>query len=209
MAARKIRALLQTGAKIFVVAPDANPFVRRLAAEKKIQWNSRKFQLKDLHQAVLVFLATGSLAVERRAAAKAVRCGIPVNCAGWPELGTFQVPALLRRGDLQITISSGGASPALVRKLARQLRRQIGPEYARWTALLRKLRPVVLNSVPPDRRSKVFEELASDQFLNLFCNGKHKQAATLAKQIIEVNRRRSARASSHTPIMKKGLKRAD
>ena len=131
MAERKVKSLLQAGAQVTVVAPQATPALRALAAAGKISWRAQPYRASDMDQATLVFAATGLHEVERRVAADAARRGIPVNCAGWPELGSFLVPAQARRGELQIAISTGGSSPALARKLARQLQAHFGVGFPR------------------------------------------------------------------------------
>ncbi|MBI4459547.1 MAG: bifunctional precorrin-2 dehydrogenase/sirohydrochlorin ferrochelatase [Acidobacteria bacterium] len=185
VAERKVKSLLQAGAQVTVAAPQATPALRALAAAEKIAWQARPYRASDIDQATLVFAATGLHEVERRVAADAARRGIPVNCAGWPELGSFLVPAQARRGELQIAISTGGSSPALARKLARQLQAHFGPEYAQWTRLLARLRPRILASVSPAQRARLFQELVSDRILRLLRQGQKERAVQMAERIIQ------------------------
>lgn len=183
MAERKVRSLLQAGAQVTVVAPAASAALRKLAAAGKISWLARPYRAGDVKEASLVFSATGNEEVERRVAAEAARRGIPVNCAGWPEFGSFLVPAQVRRGELQIAISSGGASPALARKVARQIQARLGTEYAEWTRVLARLRPRIQARVSARRRPKLFRELASDRFLKLMRKSEKQWAMKLAEEV--------------------------
>ncbi len=184
VAERKVKTLLQAGARVTVVAPQASAALKKLAAAGKIRWQRRRYASGDLKGAVLVFCATDSAAIERRVAADASRRGIPVNCAGSPEFGSFLVPAQAVRGHLQIAVSTGGASPALARKLSRELKKTIGPEYAEWTRLLARLRPQIMESVPARERPRVFELLASDRIFRLLRNGEKRRAAKMARSLV-------------------------
>ena len=184
VAERKVKTLLQAGARVTVVAPRASAALKKLAAAGKIRWQRRRYASGDMKGAALVFSATDSGATERTVAADASRRGIPVNCAGSPEFGSFLVPAQAVRGRLHIAVSTGGASPALARKLSRELKKMIGPEYAEWTRLLARLRPQILESVLVRERPSVFELLASDRIFRLLRNGETRRAAELARGII-------------------------
>lgn len=184
VAERKVKTLLQAGARVTVVAPHASATLKKLAAAGKIRWQRRRYASGDLKGAALVFCATDSAAIERRVAADASRRGIPVNCAASPEFGSFLVPAQAVRGHLQIAVSTGGASPALARKISRELKERIGPEYAEWTRLLARLRPQIMESVPARERPRVFELLASDRIFLLLRNGEKRRAAELTLSLV-------------------------
>lgn len=196
MAERKVRSLLPAGAQVTVVAPQASPALRMLAAAGRISWRARPYRASDMDHATLAFAATDSREVERRVAADAARRGIPVNCAGWPELGSFLVPAQARRGELQIAISTGGGSPALARKLARQLQAHFGPEYAQWSRLLARFRPRILASVSPAQRARLFQELVSDRILCLLRQGQKEQAVQMAERILQKYARKEKKSSA-------------
>ncbi|MCZ6489531.1 MAG: bifunctional precorrin-2 dehydrogenase/sirohydrochlorin ferrochelatase [Acidobacteria bacterium] len=184
VAERKVKALLQAGARVTVVAPRASAALKKLAAAGKIRWQQRRYVASDIKGAALVFCATDSAAIDRKVAAEASRRGIPVNCAGSPKFGSFLVPAQAVRGQLQIAVSTAGASPALARKLSRELKERIGPEYAEWTRLLARLRPQILESVPAGKRPGVFELLASDRIFRLLRKGEKRRAAEMARSLV-------------------------
>ncbi|MBI4463253.1 MAG: bifunctional precorrin-2 dehydrogenase/sirohydrochlorin ferrochelatase [Acidobacteria bacterium] len=185
VAERKVKSLLPAGARVTVVAPQTSSALRMLAAAGKISWRARPYRASDMNKVILVFAATDSEEVERRVVADAARRGIPANCAGWPEAGSFLVPAQARRGDLQMAISTGGASPALARKLARELQARFGPEYAQGTRLLARFRQRILASVSAAQRPRLFQELVSDRILRLLRQGQKEQAVQLAERLIQ------------------------
>jgi precorrin-2 dehydrogenase/sirohydrochlorin ferrochelatase len=144
VAGRKCLGLLRAVARPVVVAPVLCGALRRLAAGGLIEHQLRGFDPEDLAGAALAFAATSDPAVNRAVAAEARRRGIPVNIADAPELCDFTVPADLQRGDLLLTVSTGGASPALARRLRRELAHCYGREYALTLAILGAVRRKLL-----------------------------------------------------------------
>ncbi|MBI4442844.1 MAG: bifunctional precorrin-2 dehydrogenase/sirohydrochlorin ferrochelatase [Acidobacteria bacterium] len=185
VAERKVKTLLEAGARVIVVAPQATAALQRWDAGKKVRWLARKYRASDLNGAILVFSATDRPEIERQVAAAAARRGIAVNCAGKPESGSFLVPARAQRGRLQIAVSTGGASPVLACRLAQQLQQQIGPEYAEWTRLLARLRPRIVKSVPLENRPRLLEQLSSDKFLRLLRHGRKHEASQAAERLMQ------------------------
>ena len=114
VAVRKVQGLLEAGAQVTVVAPEP---LAGLAIRQQV----RKYQPGDLKGAVLAFTATNDRAVNAQVAAEAKRRRIPVNVADQPEEGDFIVPARLRRGRIQIAVSTGGESPRLAKQLRQKL----------------------------------------------------------------------------------------
>jgi len=132
----KIESLLATGALVRVIAPRATPRVREWSLAGRIEWHAREFAPADLAGVHLVIAATGSPALHDEIFAQARRQGVLCNAVDEPERCDFYFPAVVRRGDLQIAISTGGQSPALAQRLRKQLERQFGPEWERWVAKL-------------------------------------------------------------------------
>lgn len=139
VAARKVAALRASGARVTVVAPQIDPDLAR-GAHGAVTVRRRAYRAADLRRAWLVIAATNDPAVNRAVAADAARARLFCNVVDQPELCTFQAPAAVRRGLLQIAISTGGASPALAREIRRDLERQFGPEYATLLANLQRRR---------------------------------------------------------------------
>ena len=129
IAERKTRSLLGVDADVTVVSPALTAGLADLAARGAIRHLARVYQAGDLDGAVLAFEASGDPAAQRAAVAEAHTCGALINVADAPELCGFIAPAVVRRGALQIAISSGGASPALARKVREELEDRFGPEY--------------------------------------------------------------------------------
>ena len=126
MAARKVGKLVQTGAGIVVVAPEVRPELAHMG----IEILSRPYEYGDLEGARLAFTATDSREVNAAVAREAKERGIPVNVADHPAEGDFAVPSTLRRGALQVAVSTGGASPTLARRIRSELEEGFGPEWA-------------------------------------------------------------------------------
>jgi precorrin-2 dehydrogenase/sirohydrochlorin ferrochelatase len=114
VAVRKVKGLLEAGAVVTVIAPES---ITGLPVRQKI----RKYRPGDLKGAVLAFTATNDRAVNAQVTAEAKRRHIPVNVADAPEEGDFIVPARVRRGRIQIAISTGGESPRLAKQLREKL----------------------------------------------------------------------------------------
>src|ERR1700686_2447178 len=140
VAARKVEALLEAGAHVTVVSPQLSPPLESMAARGLVTHIAREYQRGDIRGCVLVYAATDDPKLHRELAAEARALGIPVNVVDVPELCTFISPAVLNRGELQIAISTGGASPAFAARLRRELEDQFGTEYALTLEVLRAAR---------------------------------------------------------------------
>ena len=127
---RKARELLACQARLTVVSPCLTPGLRELAEADRLVWRPRAFLRSDVRRCALVIAATGILAVDAAVAAEARRRGVLVNCVDRPAQCDFIFGSVLRRGELQIAVSTGGRSPALAREIRRGLEPLFGPEYA-------------------------------------------------------------------------------
>lgn len=121
VATRKVGALIRDGAELLVVAPDVSEEIERLAETGGMTVERRPFEPADLDDAFLAFAATDSRAVNQQVANEARARGILVNVADDPEACDFTVPAIVRRKDITLAISTGGRSPAFARYLREQL----------------------------------------------------------------------------------------
>lgn len=127
VALRKVEGLLACGGRVTVVAPRINPELRMLT---DVMIEERPWRPDDLDGMWLVIAATDDPAVNRAVFAAGQRAGVWVNGADDPANCSFTLPSVVRRGDLQLTVSTGGRSPALATWLRRRLEGEIGPEYA-------------------------------------------------------------------------------
>ncbi|MFZ5449380.1 MAG: precorrin-2 dehydrogenase/sirohydrochlorin ferrochelatase family protein [Thermodesulfobacteriota bacterium] len=141
---RKVQDLLASGAKVTVVSRTLTSELADLASRGEIVYLSEDFTDTQVEGMALVMAATDDPEVNARVSAAAQTRGIWVNVADDPEHCTFIVPAQVRRGDLTLAISTGGASPALARRVREELQQHFGPEYGPYLDLLKRLRTRVL-----------------------------------------------------------------
>jgi precorrin-2 dehydrogenase/sirohydrochlorin ferrochelatase len=144
VAFRKVRMLLDCGASVTVVSPVLHPELSELADKKSIQVKRRSYKPGDLKGAIIVVAATDLKKVNHKVAMEAGRVGALVNVVDDPEPSDFIVPSILRRGDLTITISTGGMSPALARKIRTRLEESFGEEYALLVSLVEEVRSTLM-----------------------------------------------------------------
>jgi precorrin-2 dehydrogenase/sirohydrochlorin ferrochelatase len=162
----KIGALIDTGAHIRVIAVDASETVHEWANAGKITLEVRAFAAEDLDGIFLAVVATAASSLNDSIYREAQKRGVLCNVVDVPELCDFYYPAVVRRGDLQIAISTSGQSPSLAQKLRQQLERQFGPGYARWVAELGETRKLVLASdLDSERKRDLLLSLASREAL--------------------------------------------
>ncbi|HJV64580.1 MAG TPA: bifunctional precorrin-2 dehydrogenase/sirohydrochlorin ferrochelatase [Geomonas sp.] len=162
VAARKAKRLISAGARLTVIAPRLDDRLGGLVAAGALHHLPREYRAGDLQGALLVFAATDTPEVNRAVAAEASERGILVDVTDAPRASSFTTPALLERGDLLITVSTAGASPALSRRIVEQLQTQFGPEYAEAVTLLRALREKILTEKGTSAyNERVFSELAA------------------------------------------------
>jgi siroheme synthase-like protein len=156
----KAAGLVACGAVVTVVSPDLHDGFAELAVE----WRAREYEPGDLDGTFLVIAATSQRAVNeavhRDAEARQMLC----NVADVPELCNFILPAVHREGPIAIAVSTGGASPALAKRLRSRIAELVGPEHAELAEELRALRPAVKERFATyEERRDYFEELVSER----------------------------------------------
>jgi len=163
IAEAKIESLLTTGAQVHVVAPRGTQTVQRWARDERISWAARAFEPADLEQVSLVITATGCETVNQQIFREACARGILCNSADDPEHCNFYCSAVVRRGPLQIAISTGGNSPALAQRLRQELEAHFAPEYGDWVRSLGEARGAVFaQTLSPQQRRGWLHSIASD-----------------------------------------------
>jgi precorrin-2 dehydrogenase/sirohydrochlorin ferrochelatase len=130
VAERKSETLLESGALITVVSPEVTDLIARRAAEGRITLHPRQYRTGDLQGFRLAYAATSDPEVNRAVRHEARDSGIWLNAVDQPALCDFITPAIVRRGDLTLAVSTNGRSPGLARRIREDLERQYGPEYA-------------------------------------------------------------------------------
>ena len=158
----KIEGLLETGARIRVVAIEATPQVHEWARLGRIELSLRPYAGTDLEGVFLAVVATSSRSLNERIYRDAEQRGVLCNVVDVPDLCDFFYPAVVRRGDLQIAVSTAGQSPSLAQKLRLQLEKQFGRGYASWVAELGETRKLILASdLDRERKLDLLHSLAS------------------------------------------------
>jgi precorrin-2 dehydrogenase len=160
VAARKCVSLLTCGGDLTVISPRLARSLQEMHAAGTITHVDREYERGDLSGAFLACAAADDSAVNRAVAEEAKALGILADIADAPGIGSFTMPAVVRRGDFLIAVSTGGASPALARRIREQLGKEFGPEYGTATALLGRLREKQLTEMGTSAyNKKVFNEL--------------------------------------------------
>ena len=184
VALRKVEALLACGARVRVVAPEVGPELARLSADGRIELRTRPYAPDDLEGASLVIAATHSPAVNTAVSRDARARNILVNSVDKPDECDFITPASVRRGDLLISIFTGGKSPALSRRVRERIEEVIGPEYTEFVALLGAPRPGVMATYATEQeRSRVWRRLLDSDVLALLRVGRAAEAWEQAREI--------------------------
>jgi precorrin-2 dehydrogenase/sirohydrochlorin ferrochelatase len=162
LAESKIESLRAAHAEVTVIAPEARPAVADLAASGEIRLIPRPFQPGDATGYFLVVTATNDGAVNRAVYQEAVANNTLCNAVDDPPFCDFYFPSVVRRGDLQIAISTAGASPALAQRLRKEINAQLPLDTGDWLTDLGNLRREVVQMEPLNEERKLFlHQLAS------------------------------------------------
>ena len=140
VAERKIAPLLECGAEVRMISPEVTDEVQRMAQTGAIQWEQREYREGDLSGAFLAIAATDDNSVNLRIVREAEDGRVLLNVADVTHLCTFIAPAVVKRGDVTVAISTGGLSPALARKLREELEVNPTLEYADLAPMLSEVR---------------------------------------------------------------------
>jgi siroheme synthase-like protein len=158
----KIEGLLACDAQVTVVAPDAIDEVQALAEEGRVEWQQRSYEPSDLEKKLLVVAATSDTELNSRVYRDAESRTMLVNVVDVPELCNFILPAIVREGPLAVAISTSGASPALAKRMKREVAANIGPEYAELALMLDEVRAWAKSTLPTyDERKVFFEDIVN------------------------------------------------
>jgi precorrin-2 dehydrogenase/sirohydrochlorin ferrochelatase len=169
IAGQKIPSLLAAGATVRVVAPEASDYVCELAAGGRIVWEQREFAASDLNGVTLVIAATGDAAINQEIFCAAEEQRVLCNAVDEPERCHFFYPAVVRRGALQIAISTEGKSPALAQRLRKELEAEFDDKYAVWVETLGSARESLFSQdLDPEQRTLSLHRMASDEAFEQF-----------------------------------------
>ncbi len=176
----KISRLLDSGADICVVSPDATPGIRQFVADGTVRWEQRKYRPGDLEGAFIAIAATNVREVNRSIFEEAEERGVMLNAVDDPPNCSFIAPSIVRRGPVTLAISTGGVSPALARKLRESLQSSNDLAWADLSSVMSvarsHLREVgLLASIDPQR----WQCCITPQLLAMVQDGQPSEAAEM------------------------------
>jgi precorrin-2 dehydrogenase / sirohydrochlorin ferrochelatase len=154
----KVEGLLACDGRVVLIAPAAVPELEALAAEGSIEWIRREYRTGDLEATFIAIAATDDTDVNIRVYEDAERRAMLVNIVDVPPLCNFILPAIVRTGPLAIAISTAGASPALAKRIKREIAESFGEPYARLAVLLNEVRGWAKGTLPTYQDRKAFFE---------------------------------------------------
>jgi len=154
----KVEGLLACDGSVVLVAPDAVPELRQLAAEGSIEWLRRGYEPADLERTFIAIAATDDTDTNIRVYEDAEQRAMLVNIVDVPPLCNFILPAIVRTGPLAIAISTAGASPALAKRMKREIGELFGEDYARLAVILNDARGWAKATLPTYQDRKEFFE---------------------------------------------------
>jgi len=174
---RKVGGLLRSGARVTVVSPTVSGEIRQWVAQGRIQLHERAYRAQDLDDMFLVIGATDDEQLNRRIHADARSARVLCNIADRPERCDFILPAVVHRGDLVITVSTSGSSPAFAKHLRKELEKTFGPEYDSFLRLMAAIRSELLREAhAPEAHKPLFEQLIESGLLEMV---RRKDTATI------------------------------
>jgi len=182
---RKVKTLLECGARVTVVSPDPSPQLTKLASQGAITLAQRAYRSADLKSTFLVIGATDDENLNRQISNDAAQSNTLCNIADRPEACNFILPSIVRRGDLVITISTSGKSPALAKQLRQKLETQFGKEYAEFLLLMGAIRKKLLSQAhAPEAHKDLFNKLIDSDLIQLMQSGKTEEINSLLSKIL-------------------------
>ncbi|MFL5319416.1 MAG: bifunctional precorrin-2 dehydrogenase/sirohydrochlorin ferrochelatase, partial [Myxococcaceae bacterium] len=165
---RRVQQLLEVGAHVHVVAPQATKLISELAAAGKLRWSQRAFEESDCAEPLIAFAATNDRSVNAAVYAAAHRFGHLANAADDPELCDFYVPSIGREGPITIAVSTAGLAPSLGAHLRTRLLKSVSAGDARLAQLIGRLRRIIPGG---RRRSAAFQSLIEGDAARLLEQG--------------------------------------
>ncbi len=182
---RKVLSLMDCGASVRVVSPDVTEQLKSLHDRGEIEVRCREYRSSDLEGAFLVIGATDDEDENRKIHSDASKLGILCNIADRPEICSFVLPAVVKRGDLTIAVSTSGKSPAFAKHLRMELEDRYGEEYTAFLELMGAIRHRLLKEDhAPEIHKPLFERLISGGLVDLIKEGDKPEIDRLLKQVL-------------------------
>jgi siroheme synthase-like protein len=186
VAERKVDSLLEAGASVTLVSPDVTPHLRALERAGSIRIVPREFIDADLEGKLLAISATDNAAVQEQVARDARARNVLINTVDQPALCDFIVPAVVRRGDVVLAISTSGKSPALAAALRAKFDGMITEDLARVAEVLGRARSEVhARFTDPGKRKEIFERIVNSGILDWIAECDDATALKRVRSIME------------------------
>ena len=187
VAERKVLSLIDTGAKVLVISPVFSPVLKSLAEKGRIDHLARKYMKGDLQDAFLAISATNNKKINESVSEEAGEKKIFLNIVDIPKLCDFFVPSVVRQGELLIAISTSGKSPALAKKIRKELEEVFGWEYSVFLELLGAIRLRLLTkSHDKTYNKRLFTEIVSSDLLEFIREGEVNEVDRILKEVLGV-----------------------
>ncbi len=185
VAERKVETLMDCGASIRVVSKTLTPKLKEWVSSARIEHGGDAFSTGNLEGVFLVIAATDDQALNHEISYKARERGLLINAVDQPSDCNFIVPSIVKRGDLLISISTSGQSPAMAKKLRKDLEGQFGEEYEVFLRLMGRLRKRILTmGMTQKENSRIFERIVHSDILKALSRGDTESAESTLRQIL-------------------------
>lgn len=185
VALRKVKGLLDAKAKVTVISPEIVAELAKLVEEKRIIWQKKCYEQGDLDDFTLAICAIGNEKINAEVQREAKQKKVILNVVDRLEFCDFALPAKIRRGDLLVTFSTNGKSPALAKYLRCKMEREFDETYAKWLDRLVQLRKEAIETLPTSDDREIFWRSAlSDDVMELVKNKKYDEAEASIRNAI-------------------------
>jgi len=183
----KALQLIAAGARVTIVSPELTEALRVSVERGEINHRNGSFIEEDLNGVVLVISATDDRKVNEEVANAAAERGLLCNVVDQPDLCNFITPALVTRGELQISVSTGGGSPTLTQRVKREVAALIGEEYGALLEIAAEMRAEAKDRIADfERRKEVLRAFVESDALDLIRAGKLEEARELARNSVKL-----------------------
>jgi precorrin-2 dehydrogenase/sirohydrochlorin ferrochelatase len=187
VAKRKIDALLQCGADVYIISRELTSGLKRLLEDGKVKLIGRRLVNAYFRGAFLIIASTDDPAFNRKVSTFAKKMGIPVNVVDQPADSDFIVPSVVRRGDLLIAVSTSGKSPAMAKRIRERLGRQFGNEYKDFLIMMGRLRKEILSRrLSQEENSGIFHDLVDSAILESIRRKDWREIAANLERILKI-----------------------
>ena len=185
VAERKVKTLVECGADVRLVSPEMTAGLKQMSETEKISYAGPSFEEKHLDGVFLVFTATNDKHLNHKISRTAQARGLLVNAVDQPADCNFIVPAIIKRGDLQIAVSTSGKSPAFAKILKKRLDDEFGDEYQKFLELMGNIRKEVLSKgLPQNINMGIFNRIVQSGIPDLIKKGDWKEIRAILAELL-------------------------